>query len=68
MLLVKPEKQGRGLGTLMITAVQQQARQAGLPVRLSVLRVNPALEFYLTKNFAAIGEDKNTVKLEWRIP
>jgi len=39
---VLPELQGRGVGSAVIRDLQAEARSAGLPLRLQVLRVNHA--------------------------
>lgn len=56
-LLLLPEAQGRGLGTVIVTGVLAEARERGLPVELRVLRVNErARRFYLRLGFAVVGE------------
>ncbi len=41
-----PEHQGKGMGERLIRGLLSQARQAGLPVALSVLRGSPARRLY----------------------
>ena len=41
-----PEHQGKGLGERLVRDLLDQARQAGLPVTLSVLHGNPARRLY----------------------
>lgn len=41
-----PEHQGQGLGERLVRGLLDDARQAGLPVVLSVLRGNPARRLY----------------------
>lgn len=47
-----PEFRNRGLGTLWINRLIREARAARLPLRLSVLRGNPAARLYQRLGFA----------------
>ncbi len=52
-LFVHPEMQGRGVGGLLLAAVEEAM---GLPVRLTALSVNDAgLRFYLRRGYAVVG-------------
>ena len=55
-LYILPEYQGRGIGTLLIKAVLDGAFQEGLPVRLRVLKVNPARRLYERLGFTVVEE------------
>lgn len=63
MLLLLPEKQRIGLGTQIMTHVMQQAQQQGLPVQLSVLKNNPAHQFYRGLGFKVYAEDNYRYKM-----
>lgn len=65
MVLVLPEKQNAGVGSFLLTQVQQRASKREQPVRLSVLKVNPALRFYQRLGFQVTGQDQWSYKLEW---
>lgn len=65
MLLILEDFQHRGLGTRMIQALQTEASLKGKPLRLSVLKLNPASEFYLKLGFSLSGEDQWSFKLHW---
>ena len=54
-----PEHQRRGVGTELMLRVFDQAAAASKPVRLRVLKVNPARSFYEKLDFrvAAVDED-----------
>lgn len=54
---LRPEAQGQGFGTQAIEHVINQARAAGKPVRLQVLKVNPAQQLYLRLGFRIMGEN-----------
>jgi ribosomal protein S18 acetylase RimI-like enzyme len=64
-----PEHRGRGIGGNLLRSLQDEARSAKKPVRLSVLKNNPlAQHLYLRLGFAPIGGDGLYLKLEWRDP
>jgi ribosomal protein S18 acetylase RimI-like enzyme len=59
-IYILPEYQRRGIGTLLIKSVLDGAFQAGLPVRLRVLKVNhPARRLYERLGFTVV-EEANT--------
>lgn len=66
MILVDPACQRQGLGTLMMNELKERARAVGLPVRLSVLRANPALHFYTAQGFETVTEDQFSLKMQWQ--
>jgi ribosomal protein S18 acetylase RimI-like enzyme len=55
-LYILPEYQRRGIGTLLIKSVIEGAFQEGLPVRLRVLKVNPARRLYERLGFTVVEE------------
>jgi ribosomal protein S18 acetylase RimI-like enzyme len=55
-IYILPEYQRRGIGTLLIKSVLDGAFQDGLPVRLRVLKVNPAKRLYERLGFTVIEE------------
>lgn len=48
---IAPEHQGRGLGARLLRGVLAEADRAGVPVRLQVLRTNPARRLYERHGF-----------------
>jgi ribosomal protein S18 acetylase RimI-like enzyme len=57
----------RGIGASLVNGVLDEARAAGLPVRLSVFANNaPALRFYLRLGFRPIASSAIDMRLEWR--
>ena len=50
-MAVTPEYQGRGIGARLLRGVLAVADRAGLPVRLQVLRTNPARRLYERHGF-----------------
>jgi GNAT superfamily N-acetyltransferase len=63
-LFVLPEFQRRGVGAVVLQAVLAQARLAGIPVRLRVLRVNPAIRFYARHGFRVVSESPERFYME----
>jgi ribosomal protein S18 acetylase RimI-like enzyme len=55
-LFIIPEYQRRGIGAHVLGIVLADARNSGLPVRLRVLRVNPAKHFYERYGFKVVSE------------
>jgi len=65
MLLVGSTMQGKGLGTAIIKKLQAETKKGGKPLKLSVLRVNPAKEFYSRLGFFVYDQDESFFKMEW---
>lgn len=63
MLLIEPGRQRQGLGTQIMRHIMQQAAQRELPVQLSVLKNNPAHEFYRALDFQVYAEDAFRYKM-----
>jgi ribosomal protein S18 acetylase RimI-like enzyme len=53
---IAPSHQGKGVGTLLVENVCQDADALGVPVDLRVLKVNPAIRLYWRLGFALVGE------------
>lgn len=56
-LFVLPAFQRKGTGTWVLQGVLENARTVGLPVRLRVLRVNPAKALYERLGFRVTAEE-----------
>ena len=61
-----PQYQRQGIGTRLIRALMEEARSRCVPLRLSVLRANPATELYLRLGFQLTGGDEHRHTMEWR--
>lgn len=61
-----PAYQGQGLGTTLVRRVLHSAAERGLPVRLHVLRVNPARRLYEQLGFRVTGSDEYRLYMEAR--
>jgi ribosomal protein S18 acetylase RimI-like enzyme len=64
IVLVDCER-GRGLGTSLIRSIMTAASAAGMPLRLSVLDVNPAQRLYARLGFRVTRTEPPRVKMEW---
>lgn len=59
-----PAHQGRGIGTRLVSALRRRAAEAGRPLRLRVLRENPARRLYARLGFAETAETEWHVEME----
>jgi ribosomal protein S18 acetylase RimI-like enzyme len=59
-----PEWQGRSIGRRLVGALLDQARRAGVPVVLSVLKVNPARRLYERLGFRVVGERDRSFEMQ----
>ena len=53
---ISPEFQGRGIGSALLQQTIEEATCLNVPVRLEVLKVNPAKRLYVRHGFHVIGE------------
>jgi len=64
---VAPDLQNRGLGSAVIRGLQTQAAAARLPIRLQVLKANPAARrLYARLGFTVIDETATHIRMLWR--
>jgi GNAT superfamily N-acetyltransferase len=65
-LFLLPAHQGKGIGEQCMRLIMEEARQAGLPIRLRVLKVNPrAQTFYQILSFTCTGDTETHVRGPW---
>lgn len=67
-IFLLPQAQKRGMGTRLIREILQSAQKRGLPVRLRVLKVNPARALYERLGFAVIEETETHYLMETGFP
>jgi ribosomal protein S18 acetylase RimI-like enzyme len=71
-LYILPSYQGRGIGTQLLRGIMARAFDRELPVRLRVLKVNPARRLYERLGFAQVGETETSFIMEaaraWDVP
>ncbi|NIM94651.1 MAG: GNAT family N-acetyltransferase [Anaerolineales bacterium] len=65
-IAILPEFQGKGIGSTLIMEVMRQASEEDIPVRLRVLRVNPARALYERLGFHIIEVDNERIYMETR--
>jgi ribosomal protein S18 acetylase RimI-like enzyme len=53
-IFLLPECQGTGVGSELVRRLMEESRASGLPLRLRVLRVNPAQRLYLRLGFRVV--------------
>ena len=59
-----PEHRGRGIGGDLIRQLIRQCDQEKIPLRLQVLKGNPALRLYERLGFTRTGEDQMYIQME----
>ena len=66
-IAVHPSVQSKGIGTVLVQRLQQEAAKARLPIRCSVFRFNPgSLRFHQRLGFSIVREDQTHYYMEWR--
>ena len=65
-VMINPEFQKQGLGTLVLRGLLAEARTRGLPVRLQVLKVNPARRLYERLGFTVTEETPTHFRMRWQ--
>jgi ribosomal protein S18 acetylase RimI-like enzyme len=66
-LMILPTYQRQGFGKRMLRPVLEQAAERKIPVRLSVIRINPVKAFYENLGFKVIGHDEYCFFMEWQM-
>jgi len=64
-LTLLSEFQNQGIGTSLIQALQKNSQQLGLPLRLHVFKMSPALTLYQRLGFEMISTDDTQDYMEW---
>ncbi len=64
-IVVMPGSRDGGIGTALLTAIQDHARARGKGVDIFVERINPAKSLYDRLGFKVIGEDDVYLEMDW---
>ncbi|MGD2179346.1 MAG: GNAT family N-acetyltransferase [Anaerolineae bacterium] len=64
-IAILPAYQGLGIGTTLIRRLQQKARRKEVPVKLRVLKGNPARALYERLAFTVTGETDTHYRMKW---
>ena len=64
-IMIRPPFQNRGVGSAVLRHLQAEARTLGVPLRLRVLKVNPAYRLYQRMGFAVMGETATHFEMRW---
>jgi len=65
-LYLNETSQGQGIGSALLHDLIEEAEGAGLPLRLSTAKMNPARRLYERLGFQSIGTDEFKVYMERR--
>lgn len=66
-IAIHPSVQSKGLGTVLVQRLQQEAQTAKLPIRSTVDRFNPgSLKFHQRLGFQVVREDLLQYYMEWQ--
>jgi ribosomal protein S18 acetylase RimI-like enzyme len=58
------EHRGKGIGSGLLCELLEQGREVNVPVRLQVLKTNPAARLYLRLGFITTAEDQLYLQME----
>jgi GNAT superfamily N-acetyltransferase len=65
-IAIHPSVQSKGLGTVLVQRLQQEAQKAKLPIKSTVDRFNPgSLKFHKRLGFQVVREDMLNYFMEW---
>ncbi|WP_235865369.1 GNAT family N-acetyltransferase [Alloyangia mangrovi] len=65
-LYLAAQARGLGLGRRVMEELQEEARAAGVPIRLMALKGSPANRFYRACGFEPVGEEPFDILYRWQ--
>ncbi len=63
-IALAPELRNQGIGTIVIREILDLAKRRAIPVRLNVLKANPAAKLYERLGFVRTGDDQHRYIME----
>ncbi len=63
-IFLLPEAQGQGIGTGLVGRICESANRRGLPVVLTILKVNPARRLYERLGFTVVSATETHFRME----
>jgi GNAT superfamily N-acetyltransferase len=66
-IFIRPAFQRQGIGAEVLHCLMREAKGAGVPLRLRVLRVNPAQRLYKRLGFTVLTESPEHVYMEYAL-
>ena len=60
-----PNFQNLGIGSSLLNYLKEMAKEFNLPLKLSVLQVNPAKQFYINRGFIVVSETSERVSMQY---
>lgn len=64
---LEANRRNQGTGTMLVRRLQEEAREAGLPIRATVDRFNPgSLRFHMRLGFQIVHEEQLDLSMEWK--
>jgi ribosomal protein S18 acetylase RimI-like enzyme len=65
-LSLLPHFQGRGIGTMLIRELMEEAKRRNVPIRLQVFPINPAQHLYVRLGFRLVRATNTHLLMEWQ--
>jgi ribosomal protein S18 acetylase RimI-like enzyme len=66
-LFIVPAHQRQGIGSELVRRLIHEARERGVPLKLRVLKVNPAQKLYKRSGFSVVDETSEHVYMQYAI-
>jgi ribosomal protein S18 acetylase RimI-like enzyme len=66
-IAVLPEHRGKGIGSVLIGKLIEEASECGKAIRIHVERFNPALAWYRRLGFKTVNESEIYLEMVWRL-
>lgn len=64
-LQITPPMQGHGLGSQVLSQIQELARTEAIPIQLEVLKETPAAGWFAKRGFEPVSQQQKTLLMKW---